>query len=72
MRFAIPQRQLLTVLGCAWTGALCATPTLPAINTNNVVVITKAPYNAGGDGVATNTTAIQNCAEISHLFAEIR
>lgn len=37
-----------------------AVPALPVINTNNVVVITHAPYNAVGDAVTTNTTAIQN------------
>jgi polygalacturonase len=35
-------------------------PTLPNINTNNVIVVTNATYGAKGDGVMTNTTAIQN------------
>src|SRR5487761_2793447 len=30
------------------------------INTNNVIIVTNAAYGAVGDGVATNTTAIQN------------
>lgn len=35
------------------------TPTLPSINTNNILNITNAPYNAVGDGVTDNTSAIQ-------------
>jgi len=38
--------------------ALAASPALPAINTNNVLNITS--FGAIGDGVTTNTTAIQN------------
>src|ERR1035438_4607206 len=30
------------------------------INTNNVIVVTNAPYGAVGNGVFTNTTAISN------------
>ena len=33
---------------------------LPAINLNNIIVVTNSPYNALGDGVTTNTTWIQN------------
>jgi hypothetical protein len=33
---------------------------LPAINTNNIIVVTNAAYGAVGDGVTTNTTAIQS------------
>jgi polygalacturonase len=33
---------------------------LPAINTNNIVVVTNATYGAVGDGIFTNTTAFQN------------
>jgi polygalacturonase len=35
-------------------------PALPAINTNNIVNITNAPYNAVSGGVITNTAAIQS------------
>jgi hypothetical protein len=50
-------------LGTTFTGILLATitygtPTLPNINTNNVVNITT--YGAVGDGSTDNTTAIQN------------
>ena len=41
-------------------GLALAAPALPAINTNNIVVVTNAAYGAVGDGVATNTAAIQN------------
>ena len=37
-----------------------AVPALPVINTNNIVNVTNAAYGAAGDGVTTNTTAIQN------------
>lgn len=41
-------------------GGYYSTPALPNINTNNVVVITNSGYGAVGDGVTTNTTAIQS------------
>jgi hypothetical protein len=46
----------LVVVCCALSSA--ATPTLPNINTNNVIIITNPPYNAAGDGITDNTLAI--------------
>jgi polygalacturonase len=40
--------------------SLLPSPTLPNINTNNIITITNSPYNAVGDGVTTNTIAIQD------------
>jgi polygalacturonase len=43
------------------------TPTLPSINTNNIINITNAPYNAIGDGVTDNTAAIQAAIKAAGL-----
>ena len=47
------------------TLAVSAAPVLPSINTNNVITITNAGYGALGDGVFTNTTAIQNAINMA-------
>lgn len=36
------------------------TPWSSSVNTNNVIVVTNAPYNAIGDGIFTNSVAISN------------
>jgi hypothetical protein len=51
---------LATVLTLTSAVATLAAPVLPSINTNNILNITNAPYNAQSGGVITNTTAIQN------------
>lgn len=35
------------------------TPTLPSINTNNIINVTNAPYNAVGNGTTDDTSGIQ-------------
>jgi polygalacturonase len=50
---------VLAIMGFFDCGVALAVPALPVINTNNIINITSAPYNAIGDGVITNTSAIQ-------------
>lgn len=57
----------LIALWCVATGLafvpVCSRAVVPwsiVINTNNVIVVTNAPYNAIGDGITTNTVAISN------------
>jgi polygalacturonase len=51
----------LVLIGLAvFTQAASAAPALPTINTNNVITITNAPYNAVGDNATDNTIAISN------------
>jgi hypothetical protein len=49
---------LCTVLSL-FAKIVSASVPLPLINTNNIIVVTNSPYNAIGDGITTNTTAIQ-------------
>ena len=60
MYLRLPSIALALLATVALDRTALAAPTLPNINTNNVIVITNAPYSAKGDGVITNTTAIQN------------
>ena len=59
-------QQSALAVGAALLTAVCvnpasaAQPALPAINTNNIIVVTNVAYGATNDGVFTNTTAIQN------------
>lgn len=50
----------LAFLFFAGTDGILAAPVLPSINTNNVFNVTNAAYGAVGDGVGTNTAAIQS------------
>ncbi len=69
MSFSQPRPRLLLLCPLALSSLVfldsasvlpAAPPSLPKINTNNVINITTSPYNAIGDGVTTNTVAIQN------------
>jgi hypothetical protein len=44
---------------------ISAAPSLPNINTNNIVVITNSPFNAVGDGTNDNTLAISNAIVVA-------
>jgi len=59
--------RLLVVAGILFAAIekAAAIPALPVIDTNNVVTVTNAAYGAVGDGVTTNTTAIQNAINVA-------
>lgn len=48
------------VLACGAVPAIAGSSWSLLINTNNIIVVTNPPYNAAGDGVTTNTAAIQS------------
>ena len=52
---------LLVFIGC-WVcpNLVLAVPTLPTINTNNIITVTNAPYNATNNGTTDNALAISN------------
>ena len=51
---------MILFLGAGLIPAGAFIPALPLINTNNVITVTNAPFNALGDGIFTNTAAIQS------------
>ena len=51
----------------AFGSAQALAVSLPTINTNNVINVTNVLYGAVGDGVTTNTTAIQNAINAAAL-----
>jgi polygalacturonase len=54
-------RHLMTAAAfLSFITAMPAAPNLPNINTNNIITVTNAPYNAVGNGSTDNTLAISN------------
>ena len=52
---------VLAIVGSwAFATSVLGTPLLPNINTNNIITITNAPYNATNNGTADNTVAVSN------------
>jgi polygalacturonase len=61
MSYSLRPLFLLAVAGWLANGSVArALPTLPLINSNNVIVVTNTAYGAVGDGVTDNTLAISN------------
>ena len=59
---------LICVLaGMLATPVFAVVPWTLLINTNNILVVTNVSYGAVGDGVATNTTALQNAINAAAL-----